>query len=48
MHISNSCVIQSSIIDDYATIGARSMILDGSILERGCVVEANSVVPPGK
>ena len=29
-------------------IGTRSLILDGSQLERGCVIEANSIVPPGR
>lgn len=40
--------IYSAYIEDEVLVGFRSVILEGSRLERGCVIGANSVVPPGR
>ncbi len=46
--IEHNCSIYSSIIDDDVVIGAGSVIMPGSRLERGCEILPNSVVQPGK
>jgi len=46
--IEPNCSIYSSIIDDDCVIGAKSVIMPGARLERGCHVLPNSVVPPGR
>lgn len=41
-------MITSAIIDDDVKIGSGSLVLDGSQLERGCVIAPDSVVPAGR
>jgi len=42
------CTLVSCTIDDYAHVGAGSVILEGARLENGCMVAPGSVVPPGR
>ena len=48
MNLGPNCSLYSCVIDDFATVGARTVIAEGAVLERGCVVGSNSYVPPGK
>ena len=45
--IEDNCAITSCIIDDNVHIGSKSVIKEGSQLERGCVIAPNSYVPSG-
>ncbi|EGR31303.1 hypothetical protein IMG5_113400 [Ichthyophthirius multifiliis] len=47
VNIEDNVVLQSCIIDDFVTIGISSIVLEGSQLERGCVIAPNSFVPAG-
>jgi carbonic anhydrase/acetyltransferase-like protein (isoleucine patch superfamily) len=47
VNIEHSCSIRSSIIDDHVHIGFRTIIMEGSQLEKGCVIAPNSTVPAG-
>ena len=42
------CCLHSCIIDDDVVIGAGSVVGPGARIERGAVLLANSVVPPGR
>ena len=46
--IGNGCSIYSSLIDDNVEIGFKTIIAEGTILERGCKIGPNSYVPAGK
>ena len=46
--IGEKCSIYSCIIDDDVVVGANTVIMQGSRLERGCYILPNSVVPPGR
>ena len=46
--IGDNWSIFSSIIDDEAKIGTKTVISEGWVVERGAEVEPNSVVPPGR
>jgi carbonic anhydrase/acetyltransferase-like protein (isoleucine patch superfamily) len=46
--IQSHCSLYSCIIEDEVFIGANSVILEGSRVERGAVIVPNSVVPPGR
>ena len=48
MVVQSGSTIYSSFIEDECLIGFKSIILEGSRLERGCVIGPNSVVPPGR
>jgi carbonic anhydrase/acetyltransferase-like protein (isoleucine patch superfamily) len=47
VNIEHSCNVRSCIIDDYAHVGFRTVIMEGAQLERGCVIAPNSKVPAG-
>jgi carbonic anhydrase/acetyltransferase-like protein (isoleucine patch superfamily) len=46
--IQSHCSLYSCIIEDEVFIGANSVVLEGSRIERGAVIVPNSVVPPGR
>jgi len=46
--VGNNCSLYSCVIDDFATIGPKSVIAEGAVLERGCVIGSNSYVPAAK
>jgi len=48
VNIASNCTLYSCTIDDDCYIGFKSIILEGSRLERGCAIGPNSVVPPGR
>jgi len=48
VNIAPNCTIYSCSIDDDCYIGFKSIILEGSRLEKGCAIGPNSVVPPGR
>lgn len=48
VNIGNNCSLYSCVIDDYVTVGPKSVIAEGAVLERGCVIAPGSYVPPGK
>jgi len=48
VNIENNCSLYSCTVDDGVQVGFKSIILEGSRLERGCVIGPNSVVPPGR
>lgn len=48
MIIQSGCTIYSAIIEDEVLVSSRSIVLEGSRLENGCVIGPNSVVPPGR
>jgi len=47
-YIGPRCTLYSCVVDDFATVGAGSIILEGAKLEPGCMVAPGSVVPPGR
>ena len=47
VRIGNNCSIFSSIIDDNVVIGDKTVIMEGSRIERGAVIAPHSVVPAG-
>ena len=47
VNIEHSCNVRSCIIDEYAHVGFRSVIMEGAQLERGCVIASNSTLPAG-
>lgn len=47
-YIGPNCTLYSCHIDDFVTVGAGSVILEGARLEKACVIGPNSVVPPGR
>lgn len=46
--IENNCTLYSCIIDDGVYIGANTIILEGSKVEKGAAISPNSFVPPGR
>lgn len=46
--IQPGCSLYSCLIEDECFIGANSVIMEGSRLEKGAIVLPNSVVPPGR
>lgn len=46
--IEPNCTLYSCIIDDDVHIGHNTVVMQGARIERGAVIEANSVVPPGR
>lgn len=46
--IGSNCTLYSCIVDDYANIGAGTVILEGARVERGAFIGNGSVVPPGR
>ncbi len=46
--IENNCNLVSCIIDDNVIVKYKSIICEGSVLQRGCVIGPNSFVPPGR
>lgn len=46
--IENGCTLYSCYIDEDVLVGAKSVILEGSRVEKGAVIGPNSVVPPGR
>jgi carbonic anhydrase/acetyltransferase-like protein (isoleucine patch superfamily) len=46
--IQSGCSLYSCIVEDEVFIGAKSVILEGSRIEKGAVIAPNSVVPPGR
>jgi carbonic anhydrase/acetyltransferase-like protein (isoleucine patch superfamily) len=47
-YIGPRCTLYSCFIEDYVTVGAGSVILEGAKLEKGCAIGPGSVVPPGR
>lgn len=48
VNIANGCTLYSCSIDDNCHVGFKTVILEGSRLEKGCAIGPNSVVPPGR
>jgi len=48
VNIQPNCTLYSCTIDDDCFIGFKSIVLEGSRLEKGCAIGPNSVVPPGR
>jgi len=46
--VHNGCTLYSCHIEDDVVIGAKSVILEGARLEKGCMIAPGSVVPPGR
>jgi len=46
--IQPGCSLYSCIIEDEVFIGANSVIMEGSRIEKGAIILPNSVVPPGR
>jgi carbonic anhydrase/acetyltransferase-like protein (isoleucine patch superfamily) len=46
--IQPGCSLYSCIIEDECFIGANTVIMEGSRVEKGAIVLPNSVVPPGR
>jgi carbonic anhydrase/acetyltransferase-like protein (isoleucine patch superfamily) len=46
--IQAGCSLYSCIIEDECFIGANSVIMEGSRIEKGAIILPNSVVPPGR
>ena len=48
MNIGSNCTLTSCVVDDLTTIGPKTIVSEGCLIERGAVIGANSYVPPGK
>jgi carbonic anhydrase/acetyltransferase-like protein (isoleucine patch superfamily) len=46
--VGSGCTLYSCHIEDDATIGDNSVVLEGARLETGCQLAPGSVVPPGR
>jgi carbonic anhydrase/acetyltransferase-like protein (isoleucine patch superfamily) len=46
--VGENCSIFPWIVDDDVKIGAKSVIGEGWIIERGAEIQSNSIVPPGR
>jgi len=48
VEIEHNCTLTSCLIDDNVTVGFKSIVSEGAVLERGCVIGSNSYVPPAR
>ena len=48
VYVGPRCTLYSCTIDDYAWVGAGSVVLEGARIEKGAMLAPGSVVPPGR
>jgi carbonic anhydrase/acetyltransferase-like protein (isoleucine patch superfamily) len=46
--VQNNCTLYSCLVERGVYIGYNSVIMEGAILKKVCIIAPNSVVPPGR